>query len=191
MTMATDVTHGPSTGGPDAPEDFRLRGGGGPRKWLYAAGAAIVVVVVVAILVATGGSSSQAVAGSHFGNTMQIAYEGDSASELEFLKWLNKAIAPSYGIKIQPAGIQDGNQLDQATADGQYAANIYQHIHWLNEVVQSTGMKLTAVGPVFQWAYSVYSEKYKSLQALPNGAQIALLNDPANTAQALWLLQRA
>ena len=52
-------------------------------------------------------------------------------------------------------------------------------------------MKLTAVAPVFQWAYSVYSEKYKSLAALPNGAQIALLNDPANTAQALWLLERA
>jgi D-methionine transport system substrate-binding protein len=30
-----------------------------------------------------------------------------------------------------------------------------------------------------------------SLSELPNGAQIALLNDPANTAQALWLLERA
>jgi ABC-type metal ion transport system substrate-binding protein len=122
---------------------------------------------------------------------MQVAYEADSNSELAFLQWLNKAIAPSYGIKIQPVGIEDGNQLDQATATGQFAANIYQHIHWLNEVVKATGMKLTAVGPVFQWAYSVYSSKYKSLSALPQGAQIALLNDPANTAQALWLLERA
>jgi ABC-type metal ion transport system substrate-binding protein len=37
----------------------------------------------------------------------------------------------------------------------------------------------------------VYSTKYPSLSALPSGAQIALLNDPANTAQALWLLERA
>jgi ABC-type metal ion transport system substrate-binding protein len=37
----------------------------------------------------------------------------------------------------------------------------------------------------------VYSSKYPSLSALPSGAQIALLNDPANTAQALWLLERA
>jgi ABC-type metal ion transport system substrate-binding protein len=105
--------------------------------------------------------------------------------------WLNQAIAPTYGVKIEPVGIQDGNQLDEATAHGQFAANIYQHIHWLNEVVASTGMKLTAIGPVFQWAYSVYSTKYPSLSALPSGAQIALLNDPANTAQALWLLERA
>jgi ABC-type metal ion transport system substrate-binding protein len=126
-----------------------------------------------------------------FGTTLPVAYEASSSSERAFLVWLNQAIAPTYGLKIEPVGIQDGNQLDEATAHGQFAANIYQHIHWLNEVVQSTGMKLTAVGPVFQWAYSVYSSKYPSLSALPSGAQIALLNDPANTAQALWLLERA
>jgi ABC-type metal ion transport system substrate-binding protein len=47
------------------------------------------------------------------------------------------------------------------------------------------------VHPIFQWAYSMYSEKYPSLNALPKDASIALLNDPANTAQALWLLERA
>jgi D-methionine transport system substrate-binding protein len=146
---------------------------------------------VVVVILASGGSSSKTVIGSHFGTTMQVAYEADSASERAFLVYLNKSIAPSYGIKIDPVGIEDGNQLDEATASGQFAANIYQHIHWLNEVVKATGMKLTAIAPVFQWAYSVYSQKYKSLSALPYGAQIALLNDPANTAQALWLLERA
>lgn len=172
--------------------EFVLKGGRKSTRRLVA-GAAVGLIALIAVLVAllSGGSSNTAVKGSHFGTTMQVAYEADSASELEFLKWLNKVIAPTYGVKIQPVGIEDGNQLDQATATGQYAANIYQHIHWLNEVVASTHMKLTAIGPVFQWAYSVYSQKYKSLSALPDGAQIALLNDPANTAQALWLLERA
>ena len=151
----------------------------------------MVVIVVVLVVLLSKGSSSKTVSGSRFGTTLPIAYEASSSSERALLQWLNQAIAPSYGIKINPVGIQDGNQLDQATANGQFAANIYQHIHWLNEVVKSTGMKLTAVGPVFQWAYSVYSTKYKSLSELPSGAQVALLNDPANTAQALWLLQRA
>jgi ABC-type metal ion transport system substrate-binding protein len=188
--MSIDVesrTAAPAASGRD---EFALKGGKGPWKWIGAAGAAI-VVAIVAIVVATGGSSTKTVGGSHFGNTLQIAYEADSASERAFLVWLNQAIAPTYGLHITPVGIQDGNQLDQATATGQFAANIYQHIHWLNEVVKSTGMKLTAIGPVFQWAYSIYSSKHRSLSALPDGAQIALLNDPANTAQALWLLQRA
>ncbi|HTU29689.1 MAG TPA: MetQ/NlpA family ABC transporter substrate-binding protein [Solirubrobacteraceae bacterium] len=197
--MSTDVTDPPRPDSGGAPpnsgggDDFSLRGGHSRRRrlWLGGGAAAIVAIVVVVILVVGGGSSAKTVPGSHFGKTMQVAYEADSASEKAFLVWLNKAIAPHYGVRIDPVGIEDGNQLDQATATGQYAANIYQHIHWLDEVVKATHMKLTAVGPVFQWAYSVYSQKYKSLAALPQGAQIALLNDPANTAQALWLLQRA
>lgn len=187
--MSTDVkTRSPTPDFP--PEDFQLRGGGSRRKWIGAA-ATLGVIIILLVVLLSKGSSAKTVSGSHFGTTLPVAYEASSSSERALLVWLNQAIAPSYGVKIEPVGIQDGNQLDEATAKGQFAANIYQHIHWLNEVVQSTGMKLTAIGPVFQWAYSVYSSKYPSLAALPSGAQIALLNDPANTAQALWLLQRA
>jgi D-methionine transport system substrate-binding protein len=187
--MSTDVKTRPPT--PQIPpQDFQLSGGSNRRNWLAAAAVLGVIVVLLVVLLAKG-SSAKTVSGSNFGTTLPVAYEASSSSERAFLQWLDKAIAPTYGLKIEPVGIQDGNQLDEATAHGQFAANIYQHIHWLNEVVESTGMKLTAVGPVFQWAYSVYSSKYPSLSALPSGAQIALLNDPANTAQALWLLQRA
>jgi len=163
------------------------------RPWLIPAviGAVIVVAAAVAIVVFSGGSSHQTVAGSHFGTELQVAYEADSGSERAFLDYLDKNVAPAYGVHIVPVGIGDGNQLDQATADGRYAANIYQHKHWLKQVTDKTGWKLTAVGPVFQWSYSVYSTKHDSLDAVPNGGRIALLNDPANTAQALWLLQRA
>jgi D-methionine transport system substrate-binding protein len=172
------------------PDDIIL---GTRRRWLLPAIAVVVILVVIgAVLKLTsGGSSTAAVSGSHFGKTMQVAYEADSGSERAFLVYLNKTIAPKYGVHIDPVGIGDGNQLDQATADGHYAANIYQHKHWLAQVVDKTGWKLTAEGPVFQWAYSMYSTKHKSLNDIPQGGTIALLNDPANTAQALWLLERA
>jgi D-methionine transport system substrate-binding protein len=188
--MPTDVkTRSPTPNFPP-PQDFQLSGGSKRRNWLTAA-AVLGVIIVLLVVLLSKGSSAKTVSGSHFGTTLPVAYEASSSSERALLQWLGQAIAPTYGLKIEPVGIQDGNQLDEATAHGQFAANIYQHIHWLNEVVKSTGMKLTAVGPVFQWAYSVYSSKYPSLSALPAGAQIALLNDPANTAQALWLLERA
>jgi D-methionine transport system substrate-binding protein len=185
--MSTDTT--PLTTDP-APPEFSL---GGSRRWRWVALVAV-IAIVAAIVVAKavgGGGGGNHVAGSHFGSTLQIAYEADSGSEKAFLDYLNKQIAPDYGVAIKPVGIGDGNQLDQATADGHIAANIYQHKHWLKQVVDKTGWKLTAVGPVFQWAYSVYSSKHTSLDQIPDGGTIALLNDPANTAQALWLLQRA
>jgi len=166
--------------------------GGARRKWLWPAVGAVVVLALVLFLVFKfTGDDEKTVAGSHFGNDFEIAYQASSASEKAFLDYLDKEIAPDYGVTITGVGIEDGNQLDQATADGKYIANIYQHKHWLKQVTDATGMKLSALGEVFQWSYSVYSSKYASLDELPNGAEVALLNDPANTAQALWILERA
>lgn len=181
--MSTELQHDS-----ESPVEITLRR---RRRWLLPAIAAVVVVAAGAITFAVKGSSSSTVAGSHFGTDLQVAYEADSNSELAFLQYLNDKIAPKYGLKIKPVGISDGNQLDLATANGQYAANIYQHQYWLREVLAKTHWKLTAVHPVFQWAYSIYSQKYPSLNGIPKGATLALLNDPANTAQALWLLERA
>lgn len=166
--------------------------GGSRRKWLWPAVGAVAVLALALVLVLKfTGDGDEPVAGSHFSDDFEIAYQASSASEKAFLDYLNEEIAPDYGVSIEGVGIEDGNQLDQATADGKYIANIYQHKHWLKQVTDSTGMELTALGEVFQWSYSVYSTKHASLDDLPRGATIALLNDPANTAQALWILERA
>ena len=131
--------------------------GSGRRTWLVPALVGVVVLaaaVALIIRLAGGSGDDQAVGGSRFGNDFKIAYQASSASEGAFLDYLDKEIAPKYGVKITGEPIEDGNQLDQATADGQYIANIYQHKHWLAQVTSSTGMKLTALGPVFQWSYS-------------------------------------
>lgn len=181
------------TAGRSAHADIDL---GGPRRgWLLPAVAGVVALAVVALVVLrfTGDDASEpaTASGSSFTDDWSIAYQASSASEQAFLEYLNDEVAPDYGVTITGVGIEDGNQLDQATADGEYIANIYQHKHWLKQVTDSTGMELTALGPVFQWSYSIYSSKHASLEDLPDGATIALLNDPANTAQALWILERA
>lgn len=166
--------------------------GGGARRWLWpVVGAVVVLALALFLVLKLTGDDKESVAGSHFSNDFKIAYQASSGSEKAFLEYLDKEIAPDYGVTIEGVGIEDGNQLDQATAAGEYIANIYQHKHWLKQVTEATGMELTALGEVFQWSYSVYSTKHASLDELPQGAQIALLNDPANTAQALWILERA
>ena len=160
------TTHQPDqqTGGhrraPDDRDAIDL--GRGRRGWLLplVIGLAVIAVAVGLFLKYGGGSDEKAVDGSHFSNNFVIAYQASSASEQAFLEYLNEEIAPDHGITIEPVGIEDGNQLDQATADGKYIANIYQHKHWLKQVTDATGMELTALGPVFQWSYSMYSSKH-------------------------------
>lgn len=186
------TTHQPSRGTVE-PEHHDIDLGRSRRGLLLPAVAGLVAlaVVVVVVLRLTGGGEPSATSGSEFTDDWDIAYQASSASEQAFLEFLDSEVAPDYGVTITGVGIEDGNQLDQATADGEYIANIYQHKHWLKQVVDSTGMELSALGPVFQWSYSIYSSRHDSLEDLPDGATVALLNDPANTAQALWILERA
>ncbi len=57
-------------------------------------------------------------------------------------------------------------------------------------MVDANGFALSTTVPVFQWAFGIYSDRYSSVQALPNGATIVVPDDGANQGQALWLLQR-
>src|SRR5690348_11988784 len=138
--MSTELQHDS-----DAPVGFRLRRG---RRWRLPVFAGVAVIAVAAVLFITlRRPSSATVAGSRFGKDMQVAYEADSDSELAFLQYLNAKIAPRYGVRITPVGISDGNQLDLATANGRYAANIYQHQYWLKEVLAKTHWPLTKIAP--------------------------------------------
>lgn len=191
MSTTQQPSSAPSSGSSSASHADIDLGGHRRRWWVPAAIGVIVLAVAVALALRLTGGSDDTAAGSSFSDDFSIAFQASSASEQAFLEYLDTEIAPDYGVHIEAVGIEDGNQLDQATADGTYIANIYQHKHWLSQVTDSTGMALTALGPVFQWSYSVYSSRHSSLENLPQGARIAILDDPANTAQALWILERA
>ncbi|MBO2029118.1 hypothetical protein J4734_05735 [Klebsiella pneumoniae] len=59
---------------------------------------------------------------------------------------------------------------------------MYQHQWWLKQVVDANGFALSTTVPVFQWAFGIYSDRYSSVQALPNGATIVVPDDGANQA---------
>lgn len=157
-----------------------------PRRWPW-------VVAGVAVLAAAGfawhlyAGQAQAVT---FGNTLKVHFEPAMAGEERLINYVAEHVAPDYGLKLEAVGVQDPVQADRAVATGQYAATVYQHQWWLKQVVDANGFQLTATVPVFQWAFGLYSDRYSSVQALPQGAEIVVPNDGANQGQALWLLQR-
>ncbi|MDR2099500.1 MAG: hypothetical protein LBP40_01565 [Campylobacteraceae bacterium] len=148
------------------------------------------VIVVAAALGAFLYFKSQKSDTIVFGDTLKVHYEPAEAGEERLLKFIAENIAPDYGIKIEPVGIQDPIIANGAVADGEYAATIYQHEWYLRQVVEANGFGLTSLFPVFQWNFGVYSDKHKSIDELPNGAVIAIPADIGNQGQALWLLAR-
>ncbi len=160
------------------------------RRWPFIAGGAAVLVVaaLVITLVSIAGTATTDTAES---TSLKVGYLSTDSAQQTLLEYVAAEIAPDYGITVVPTGIGDPNQISQATNDGELAATIYAHKPWTEQGNAAKGWKVTAVEPVFQWAYSLYSSRYNSIAEIPDGATIGILDDPANTAQALMLLQGA
>lgn len=76
-----------------------------------------------------------------------------------------------------------------ALNDGQIDANFFQHVPYMESFAKDKGLKLISAGKVHVEPLGLYSQKFKSVEELPEGATIAIPNDPSNGGRALILLQ--
>lgn len=96
-----------------------------------------------------------------------------------------------YGLTIKIVEFNDYNLPNEALQDGSLDANVYQHLPYLKAAIKAHGYDLDVLGKTFLYPAGIYSSKYKSMNALPKQAIIAIPNDPSNEARALLLLQKA
>ncbi len=69
--------------------------------------------------------------------------------------------------------------------------NSFQHQTFLDEQIKVRGYKLVTIAKTILLPIGAYSKTYKNIQDLPDGAKIAIPNDPTNGARSLLLLQKA
>lgn len=96
-----------------------------------------------------------------------------------------------YGLTIKIIEFSDYNLPNAALQDGTLDVNIFQHQPYLEDAIHAHHYTLESVGKTFLYPMAIYSNKIKSLSELPQGAIIAIPNDPSNEARALLLLQEA
>lgn len=97
-------------------------------------------------------------------------------------------IAKEKGLNIDIVEFTDYVMPNQALADGDLQANIFQHKPYLDQMIADRGLELTPIGNTFTTPMGVYSSKVKSLDELAEGAKVAIPNDPTNGGRALLLL---
>ena len=112
---------------------------------------------------------------------------GPHAQIFEFVK----KIAEKDGLKLQIVEFSDYVQPNAALAAGDLDVNSYQHQPYLDNANKDRGYKLVSIGQTIIFPIGLYSKKFKSLDQVPNGARLALPNDPTNGGRALLLLQKA
>ena len=141
-------------------------------------------------------SNSQAPANSDAGTeasataeTVTIKVGGTPAPHVEILEQV-KPILAEQGINLEITTMNDYNTPNDAVEDGSLDANYFQHITYMNEYNESHGTHLVSVGEIHYEPFGLYAGKTDSIDALQEGAQIAVPNDATNEARALLLLEQ-
>ena len=121
--------------------------------------------------------------------TVKIASVGSDADIWRHIAESEQA--KKAGLKIEVQEINGGVPLNESVADGTVDANAFQSIGYLQGFNEANANKLVPVGTTYIEPMGLYSKKVKSLNDLPNGAKVALPDNPYNTTRALRLLESA
>jgi D-methionine transport system substrate-binding protein len=110
---------------------------------------------------------------------------GPHAQVLEVVK----PIAGKNGLDIKIIEFSDYVVPNQALDAGELDANSFQNQPYLDNQIKDRGYKIEGVGLTLNFPLGIYSKKHKSWAEVPDGARIAIQNDPTNGGRSLLLLQ--
>jgi D-methionine transport system substrate-binding protein len=100
-----------------------------------------------------------------------------------------KPIATAKGLDIKIIEFSDYIVPNAALAAGDIEANSYQNQPFLDQQIKDRGYNIVPAALTVNFPLGVYSKKHKSWAEVPDGAQIAIQNDPTNGGRSLLLLQ--
>jgi D-methionine transport system substrate-binding protein len=112
-----------------------------------------------------------------------IASVANAATELAI------AQAKKEGLDVQLVEFNDWVLPNIAVADGSVDANFFQHEPFLQLFNQRRGADLVPIAYGYSTTIGLFSKKLKKGDPVPDGATIAVPNDPVNTGRALLLLE--
>ncbi|API90147.1 methionine ABC transporter substrate-binding protein [Marinilactibacillus sp. 15R] len=155
------------------------------KKVLLSAGA-------VALLSACGNESdssneeSSESSGSEETTTLTVGATNTPHGEiLEFVK----PTLEEEGVDLEIVTYTDYPLINQALADGDLDANYFQHVPYFNAEVEENGYDFVNAGGIHIEPIAAYSQRYESLEDLPEGAEILVSSNAPDYGRILEILQ--
>ena len=138
----------------------------------------VLALVLVAAVAATASAATKLVVGA------------SSTPHAEILE-AAKPLLAEKGIDLEIVVFDDYVQPNLQLESGDLDANYFQHIPYLESFNADNGTHLVSAGAVHYEPMGIYSNLSKAytLDTIPDGAVIAVPNDPTNEARALKLLE--
>lgn len=158
------------------------------RRSLIASAFAGLGVVALGGLTACGGSSTAA-EGSTAADPTTLTVAASPTPHAEILNDFAAPLLAKEGIELKVKEYTDYIQPNKDTTSGAVDANYFQHITYLENYNAENGTDLVSAGLIHYEPFAVYAGTSSDLDAIAEGATIAVPNDPTNEGRALLLLQ--
>lgn len=100
-----------------------------------------------------------------------------------------KPLLEAKGYDLQVTVFDDYVQPNEVVESGDFDANYFQHIPYLESFNEEKGTHLVNAGGIHYEPFGIYPGTKASLDGLADGDSIAVPNDTTNEARALLLLQ--
>lgn len=152
------------------------------KKWVKA----FIPLFVAGALSACGSTGGSEEANT---DTKEVKFGATAGPYSDMVK---KAIAPELeekGYKVEIVEFSDYIQPNMALDQGDIQANLFQHTIYLENFEKENKMDLTALISVPTAPMGIYSNTYKSLDEVEDGATVTVPNDPTNAARAFNTLE--
>lgn len=148
---------------------------------------------LAALGLAACGSSSSTSAGSATSASADLEKLIVGASPTPHAEILNavKDELAAAGYDLEVVEYNDYVQPNVALSDGDLDANYFQHQPYLDTYNEENGTDLVGAAAIHYEPFGLYAGKTASLDAIADGAQIAVPGDGSNETRALLLLQDA
>lgn len=111
------------------------------------------------------------------------------APHAEIVEQIKEPLA-EQGITLEVLEYTDYIVPNMALDQGDIDINFFQHVPYLESFATERNLSLEELGPVHIEPMGVFSGEYDSLDAIPEGSEIYIPNDPTNGGRALLLLEK-
>lgn len=149
----------------------------------------IISGILTALLISgvlSGCGSSSKEASSKDGKVIKVA--ASATPHAEILEEV-KPVLKEKGWDLQVTVFDDYVQPNDVVESGDFDANYFQHIPYMEDFNEKHGTHLVDAGDIHYEPFGIYPGAKKNLSNLADGDTIAVPNDSTNEARALLLLQ--
>ena len=148
----------------------------------------LLAVFMLFILIIIAGCTSSESTGNKAERTIRIGVTGGPPEEITDVV---KEEAKKERINLEVIKFNDYITPNRSLDSGELDLNMFQTKQFLGQYIKDRNAAVIAIGSTYNSTIGIYSNKYKSIDEIPDGATLGVVNDPINLERSLLLYQEA